>query len=368
MILLYRKNANSIGTWRIWSEDSVIHIAHATVMGGSEVFHKEVVSDGKQSRSLFEQVQSRISSRVSRMLDKGYKRDIDSATNSSSNQLGFVRPMLAQPLQNVGAFKAEGAVQQKKLNGHRCLITKQDGELVAYSRQGKPITSIKHILEALGPHVPEGVTIDGELYRHGVRLQTLASWIKREQANTYLLSYVVYDIISDDEYIDRHAELSDICSGAVTVHSELSKSLIGEMKLGAVMVLPYEPYTSISAVTKRRDEVIAAGFEGMMVRLPKKPYEAGKRSASLIKVKKFIDAEFKVIRIEPSADNWAICVCLTAEGREFKVSAPGSMAEKKKVLDNQSDYLDTLLTVEYAELTEDGIPFHCSAISWRVDV
>ena len=356
MISLFRKNANSIGTWRIWSEGNVINIAHATVMGGSEVFHTEVVHDGKQSRSIGQQLESRINSRVSRMLDKGYKRDYDSACNSSSNQLGLVRPMLAQPLQRVGAFNPIGAVQQKKLNGHRCLITKQDGEILAYSRQGKPITAIKHILKALGPHVSEGVTIDGELYRHGHSLQTLASWIKREQASTYLLNFVAYDTVSSDSYRDRHEEVSDICRGVTTDVA------------GRVIVLPYEPYIGLEDVRQRRDEVILSGFEGMMIRTDGVGYEDGKRSASLIKVKKFLDAEFIVHDIIPSADGWGICVCKTSQDIEFRISAPGTMPQKFEVIKNKAKYLGKPLTVEYAELTADGIPFHCSATGWRVDV
>ncbi len=357
MISLFRKNANSIGSWRIWAEGGTIHIGHVTVLGGSEVRHTEEVDGGKQGRTLDEQVASRIRSRVSRMYDRGYKGTIDEARVSNSNQLGLDRPMLAQPLARISKPDYRGAVQQKKLNGHRCLFTKQDNEVMAYSRQGKPITSIKHILETLGSHVPEGVTIDGELYVHGQRLQTLASWIKREQVNTYDLNFVVYDLMSKDSYVDRHAELSDLCKGLRTQSN------------GQIMVLPYEPFVSEEKVFRRRDEVIKLGFEGMMVRLDGRGYESGSRSSSLIKIKKFDDAEFDVTDIIPSEDGWGICVCKTIDGKPFKVSAPGNMSEKAEALANKHDYIGKFrLTVEYAELTADGIPFHCSATGWREDV
>ena len=56
MITLYRKNVGGIGTWRIWSVDQTIHIAHATVMGGSEVTHTEFVPQGLGGRSIYEQI------------------------------------------------------------------------------------------------------------------------------------------------------------------------------------------------------------------------------------------------------------------------------------------------------------------------
>lgn len=357
MIFLYRRNANSIGTWRIWNTGAIIRIAHATVMGGSEVEHIEIVDAGKQGRTLAEQVASRIQSRVSRMMDRGYKSTIEEAkTSSNKNQLGLYRPMLAHPIARVANPDYRGAVVQKKLNGHRCMITRQDGELIAYSRQGKPIPSIKHILWALEPRISEGMTIDGELYVHGVALQTLASWIKREQNDTSLLNFVAYDLIAKESYKDRHAELSDICFAAES-----------EAK-GKVMVLPYESYVDYDSLIVRRNQVIHSGFEGLMVRLDGRGYEEGKRSSSLLKVKKFDDAEYKVVDVVPSAEGWGICVCEIEPGKTFRTSAPGTKKEKEEVLVNKHKYIGKMLTVEYAELTDDGIPFHCSATGWREDV
>ncbi len=356
MISLYRKNANSIGTWRIWAEGKIIHIAHATVMGGSEVRHTEEVDDGKQGRTLGEQVQSRILSRISRMRDRGYKDTLDDARTGTSNQLGLDRPMLAQSITKVRNPNTVRAVLQKKLNGHRCLVTKQEGEIVAYTRQGKPIPSIKHIIQALAPRIPEGVTIDGELYAHGVKLQTIASWIKREQSNTYDLNLVCYDVMAPDRYIDRHAELASMVQGAMTDAP------------GKVLVLPYEPFTDFESMIRRRDVVRAAGFEGMMLRLDGRGYEAGQRSSSLLKVKVFEDDEFQVTDVIQSSDGWGICVCRTKDGKPFKTSAPGNFAEKEEVLRNKDNYIGRMLTVEYAELTADGIPFHCSATGWKDDL
>lgn len=356
-VTLYRKNVNSMGYWSIWGENGVLHIEHATVLGGSPVHHTEDVPVGKQGRSIDEQLMSRIDSRISRMLDKGYKPTIEEAENNSgTNQIGLLRPMLAQPIDKVSSIDWSGAVQQKKLNGHRCMITRQGLEVIAYSRQGKPIPAIRHILEAVGPRIPDGETIDGELYVHGQRLQTIASWVKAEQPNTALVNFVAYDLVGKYSYVDRHQELAEIVKGCETSVA------------GKVLLLPYEPAIDLEHIVKRRDQVIAAGFEGMMLRLHGRPYQVGIRSSSLIKVKKFQDAEFEVIDVVPSEKNWGICVCKLDNGRTFKTSAPGSVEEKAEVLRNKGKYIGRMLTVEYAELTEDGIPFHCSATGWREDI
>ena len=356
MKFLYRMNANGLGSWRIWPEGCTIHIAHATVLGGSEVYHTELVPEGLAGRSLAQQIRSRIDSRISRMRDRGYKDTVVEAERDSNNQMGLLRPMLAQSVNKVSNIDYKGAVLQKKLDGHRCMITKQEGKTIAYSRQGKEISSITHILRALLDVLPEGTTLDGELYCHGQPLQTLASWIKRAQDNTFLLNFVCYDLVAVDDYVERHKELSDIIQDTSTGCA------------GKILPLPYIPYKDTPSMYEEMHRVRRAGFEGLILRLAGRSYETGKRSSGLLKVKHFHDSEFKCIWVEPSAEGWGICVLLADNGKEFRTSAPGTFAEKVDVLRNKEEYVGNWLTVEYSQLTVEGIPFHASAKCWREDV
>lgn len=355
-IKLYRRNSLGLGTWRIWSDGSVIHIAHATVLGGSEVRHREEVQTNLSGRTMEEQVALRIRSRVSRMMDKGYKHTIEEAQKSDSNQLGLDRPMLAHPIERVSTVNYAGSVLQKKLDGHRCLITRQDGEIIAYSRQGKRIDAIRHIVKYLEDRIPEGTTIDGELYCHGVKLQTLGSWIKREQASTANLYFVAYDLISPDRYVDRHRELVDIVGSGDTGVT------------GKVVALPFEPYQNAEHASLLFRKVRDNGFEGLMLRLDNRGYEIGKRSSALLKIKEFHDAEFKVVGFERSKTGWAICKCVTSTGRPFDCAAPGSVEEKQYVMDNQDKFLNRMLTIQFAHWTDDQLPFQPVALRWRDDL
>ena len=351
-VILYRKHASGVGlgTWRIFHIGNRIHIMHATVMGGSEVQHTEVVEKGLGGRTLDQQIASRIASRVSKMLDKGYKRSMDEALESNGNQLGLLRPMLAQSLAKVNNVNYKNAVLQKKLDGHRCLITKDDGKIIAYSRQGKIIDTIGHITNPLQHIIAEGETFDGELYCHGQPLQTLASWIKRKQPATKSLRFVCYDYVSDDDYIDRWKYIYD--------------------KLNLVentLVLPHIPYQGQDHMSDYLKTVRNQGFEGLMLRTAGRGYEDGVRSSSLIKVKVFEDAEVRVVDVIPSSDGWAICV-VTYNGRKFNVSAPGDMSAKHEVMRNADKYIGKLLTIEFSHITNEGIPFHATAKRWREDV
>jgi len=349
MITLYRKNALGIGVWSIWADGDTLHIAHSSTLDGSPVHHSEVVQRGCQGRSIEEQVQSRIRSRISKQRDKGYVDSIDEAAKGAFNQLGLLPPMLAQVYG--GTTGGRPAWLQRKLNGLRCLITRQDGELIAYSRRGKPITAITEILEEVNQIVSEGDTFDGELYSHGASLQTINSWVKRRQSLTGRLQFVIYDQISSDSFSDRHDALEDMIKGR-----DFKRTL----------VLPKYKYvneeTRHETFTKAREK----GFEGLMVRIDGFRYESNVRSASLLKDKAKFDTEVIVKDIVLSDKGNPVCICIY-DGKEFRTSPPGSHAERDSAYQNKSKYIGRRMTIEYREFTDDGIPFHAVGTQWRFD-
>jgi len=350
MITLYRKNALGIGMWSIWAEGDTLHIAHSSTLDGSPVHHTETVQRGCQGRSIVEQVNSRIRSRISKQRDKGYVDSIEEATKGAFNQLGLLPPMLANVYQGHEAT-GRTAWMQRKLNGLRCLITRQDGQLIAYSRRGKPIESIYEILEEADQFVSEGDTVDGELYAHGTSLQTINSWVKRRQSLTGKIQFVMYDQISKDSFSDRHDGLIDMVKGR-------------EFK--RILVLPKYQYTDEDARRTAFDTAREKGFEGLMIRIDGAGYESNKRSAHLLKDKAVFDTEVIVKDIVLSDKGNPVCIC-DYQGKEFRTSPPGSHAERDSAYQNKSRYIGTRLTIEYREMTDDGIPFHAVGTNWRKD-
>lgn len=346
-VTLYKNHANSIGYWRIWSLDNTIHIMHAVTITGTPIHHTETVSEGKQGRSVLEQVKHRIQSRVNKQLDKGYVATMDEARKPPTNALNLMQPMLAQPLKRVGKLNLSNHLVQLKYNGHRCLVTKHEGDIIAYSRLGKLIDTIPHILKSID--IPEGVTLDGELYCHGQSLQTIASWAKRAQENTKRLVYVVYDVISDEGYSDRLSWLLD--------QEFWDKNVV----LAPTSFLDRE-------LTDKLRQAKTDHYEGLILRNEVGGYQPGRRSKFLVKVKSCMDAEYPVVDVIPSKKNWGILVCMLPNGDTFKTSAPGSIPEKEEVLRNKENYIGKDVTVEFAEYTKDNVPFHCVATGWRDDL
>jgi DNA ligase-1 len=360
-VKLYRKNSLGIGTWRVWGTAEgvsfgTVHIAHATVEGGSEVGHTDPVVTNASGRRIEEQLKLEINSRISRQLDKGYKHSRDEAILGSTNQLGLVNPMLAQPLDKVTIKQHMfgDAYVQNKFDGHRCLITRQGGELIAYTRKGKPITTIPHILEDCFNWMQDGDTLDGELYIHGVALQAISSLIKREQGESRRLCYHWYDLA------DRTRVFGD--------RYRMMKDLYANVRTPQIVLVPTTKVERMAEVYEHFKKARDEGYEGSMLRVSTHGYQDAKRSDQLIKIKERHDCEVTVLGARSSSQGWAILRVKTDWGVQMDISAPGSVAQKTEVLQNIASYIGKRLTIEYAMLTADKVPFHAVATRWHEEL
>jgi len=343
----YKKNANgSMQEWSIEHNNDELIINYG-VIGGAIQEQTEQIETNNSGRSLEEQAILRFRSRINKQLDKGYCTSIEEAEQCDGlNALKLLRPMLAKKVKDVRNVKYDGAWLQYKYNGYRMLVTCIGGQNIAYSRNGKLIVTVPHILDDL--KIPEGHTVDGELYCHGIKLQQIGSWVRRAQDSTKKLSYILYDTITNDSYRRRRESLFNYSDGP------------------SVHVAPSQIISSESVIKPRMEDAIAKGYEGLILRQDNFGYFAGKRHASLIKIKQCHDDEFIVVDVLASADGWGILVCLLDGGeKEFRVSAPGPIMNKEYILNNKLKYIGKLINVEYFELTDDGVPFHPVAIDWR---
>lgn len=349
---LYRKTAYGIGEWSIWidyshSEQAIIKITHSVTLDGVKQLVQEAITSGKQGRTIFQQAEHRMQSRINLQKDKGYVESIDKAAGELLNQLGLPQPMLAKTVD--ADINVNGLWIQRKLNGLRCLVTRKDGKLIAYSRRGKEFIHIQHILAELENVVEEGIILDGELYVHGTPLQTIQSWIKREQPENLKVKYFVYDQMSSRQFYERHDQLIEQFNG-----------------LSNILILPKRQVDHWNEVHEAFDKARLLGFEGLMIRSNRIGYESGKRSYSLLKYKAAFDGEAICKAIVLSEKGNPVLI-LDYEGKELRASPPGTVKQRLHCFDYKESYIGRRVTIEYRELTNDGIPFHAVAIGWRND-
>lgn len=329
---------------------------------GKETKAQRFVYEGKNigrsnETSPLQQAVSEIKSNITSHLERAWQLTYDAAVaykeEKKLSSEGFIFPMTAQ---TYTAGKTEvrwPCFSQPKLDGHRCMAQKVNGEVKMWSRNGKQIHTLPHIHAVLEEILPEGLIVDGELYIHGVKLQKIGSYVKKQQRDSDRVSYNIYDCVLDGTYSDRYNKLASVIQTGLVV--KLVETIIVE---------------DAAAARKYHDECVEHGYEGSMLRQGDYPYEDDHRSKGLLKVKLFTDAEFKILDIKLGTPRFIdnedgsqtrlevpIYTLEAENGKPFNATAEGTMYEKDAVWADRNNRIGKLLTVKYFMLTEDGIPF-----------
>lgn len=336
--VLYASGINGTREYRIWSEDAVIKIL------ANGVKYEETVTEGKVNRTIDEQVTLRILSRVGKKLDNGFVYDKPDLTEDLKNQLGFYQPMKAQRLDKQTNPPTGKVYVQPKLEGHRCMLNHE----MAYTKQGKALDSCGTLFDAIPTH--EDVTLDGELYHHGTKLQTIGSWVKRYQPNTEKLKFMIFDCIIHDDldapFKERLAYLEQLQLN--TERSKLVPSALMHM-------------SKVNDYFKKCRE---KGLEGTMVRLPHSKYDIGKRSKNILKIKHYEEEEFVCVGMHCNRLGWAILELEAANGKIFHATGPGTVPVKKQTWKDNLDHIGNSVIIQFAFYTDEGVPFQPVATEW----
>ena len=248
-------------------------------------------------------------------------------------------PMLAHKFQDHTAKVTWPVFVQPKLNGMRMLF---DGE-VGWSRGNKEIIPevIQHLKFDTG-----GFILDGELMLpNNQLLQESMKAIKKYRPELSPdLIYHVYDVVDVDlPYAKRHQLITDILQNAPT-NVRLVKTVSADNEL---------------RVSHLHQLFVKDGFEGTMVRDPSARYEVGKRSYSLLKLKDFTDAEYRIVGVIDGggADSGlAIFELETPAGKKFNCRPEGSQENRAELYQNRKELINKFMTVRYFELSKDGVP------------
>jgi ATP-dependent DNA ligase len=145
---------------------------------------------------------------------------------------------------------------QPKINGWRTMLNTRTGKF--YSRSGREITTMDHILELVPQDAPEW--LDGELYAHGYSLDEIQSMIKQGDPR---IQFHVFDVVWGLPYSLRYEAVRHLSERMHTVE--------------AVLIRP-------SYIMPYFRDYLDQGYEGAVIRLDGHPYVHG-RSTSIFKLK-----------------------------------------------------------------------------------
>ena len=313
---------------------------------------KNVGSSNEKSPE--QQAIAEVESQYKKKLSGEYHEDIKNISEGAK----FFKPMLAnkwEKRKDKINYIADKVFVQPKLDGIRC-IANRDG---VWSRTGKPIVAIPHIVAALAPlfeKYPEAV-LDGELYNHDLKedFNSIVSMVRKAKPEAA-------DIAKSAEMVQYHVyDFPGMLTSAFDVRSDTLDNLVDMFALGDIVkFVPTVEVKNEDEVDVAYGEYLADGYEGGIIRL-NGPYDQ-KRSNSLIKRKDFEDAEFTITRIEEGRGNWAGLakrVFFTndqGECGEVGAGLKGSKSYAKHVLDNAESYIGKQVTIQFFTRTPDLVP------------
>lgn len=171
--------------------------------------------------------------------------------------------------------------------------------------------------------------------------------IKKPAIGDTRLQFHIYDVVSDASFSERYSLLD----GRNTMHP-------------TIKIVPTDGVSQFEDLMELHQCYRAAGYEGSMLRHGNDPYQTGKRSSGLLKVKEFHDAEFVITGVRQGKPyitargtfEVPVWECAAANGKTFTVTAQGDMYEKHVQWVSRDELIGKLLTVKYHYLSKDGIP------------
>ena len=252
------------------------------------------------------------------------KQDKEGYSEDENTSNLVIRPMLAHTfkfnsLGKKGKHIVLPAYCQRKFDGIRCLGFMKDDKPDLMSRQGKQFVFLEDIKDDCRKMIKlSGIPdlyLDGELYSDDLSFQQITGLARlskkvseNDKKKMKLMKLFIYDCFSpsnpDWAFDDRLISL---------------QKLFKKKYNNLILTDTFDCKTQEDIKTYHT-EFVKDGYEGVILRNIKAPYEIGKRSKHLQKYKEFMDDEFKIIGFKEGvggAKGTVIWLCETNDGKPF---------------------------------------------------
>jgi ATP dependent DNA ligase-like protein len=255
-----------------------------------------------------------------------------------------------------------------KLDGIRARIFTKNGKVKAVTRENVDFSSNlnSHLfeIERLFAYLPPNVGLDGEWYSTELpfgRIQGATMCKNSYNEDLKLVQLWIFDIIVADVALE---ERWDMLKNAYDQyiedygHSEMFRLVEKTIVHNHDEIIQFH------------NRAVEDGFEGAMIRHPLSSitsesrkidsYYRGKRNKALLKVKAFVDEEFRVIGVNEAKGRDRGTAIFELEispgGKRFTCRPTGDLESRRYWFDHQEECIGRLYTVEFFEKSKDNIP------------
>jgi DNA ligase-1 len=252
----------------------------------------------------------------------------------------------------------------RKLDGVRCICRKEGNSVTFYSRNGKEFETLGALTEEI-LKIPGAFILDGEICivdeNDKEDFQGIMKEIRRKDHTIKNPKFLVFDYLSLGQF-DTQGD----CNVNPTLSIRLSrlKDTLVTHQVNSKFVTQVEQILVKSEIqfTEMVKDAETAGFEGIMLRKDI-PYE-GKRSHNLLKVKKFHDAEYCVLKTVNGTIRWIeggvtveretlSSIIIEHKGSLVNVGSGLSKEQREKYYKNPEELIGKTVTIQYFEESQN---------------
>lgn len=342
--------SGKIRYWNISVRDSTI-VRQYGQEGGKEITTERTIQRGKnigKKNETTPQEQAVLEARSTwtKQKDLGY--------SESRDVKPCILPMLANKWDDKKHYISVPFAVQPKLDGVRMLVGRQGDKIFAMSRTGKTVNFMDHIVREVEGLLQDGDMLDGENFTPDKSFEEITGMCRTSLESTAktrnfeAIHFHVFDYFNlknpDEPYGKRYEKLGKLFERRKPVYTH---------------VVPTQIVDDKSKVQRLHDEYVAQGHEGIMIRDFGAPYSISQRSNFLLKHKNFQTEEYPIVghqEAQGKDKGTVIWTCRTKKGQDFSVRPKGTFENRKRWHDNAEAYMGKLLTVQFQNLTTDGIP------------
>ena len=247
----------------------------------------------------------------------------------------------------------------QKLDGIRCIAIKKNNEIKFFSRNGHEFHTLTKVSNSLS-RVTEGkdnIVFDGELCLLDENGNESFSGIQKEfNRKDHTIEnpmYIMFDMLTLEEFENMESQRK-LSERLLTLKETISHS--SKLRVLEQTVCNDEIFE------KLQNKSAKEGWEGLMLRKDV-PYK-GDRTRELLKVKKFFDAEYKVLSLETGPFRVIVdglekevetmtAVNIEHKGCQVSVGSGFSLDERYYYYENPSELVGKEITVKYFEETKN---------------
>jgi DNA ligase-1 len=290
--------------------------------------------------------------------------------------------MLAKSIADASAVKGLTASQplwaSPKLDGIRCIAAYDRAKHTPrfFSRRGLLLECCDSLVADFQRlfFTDPCLVLDGELYCPDVPFQTLSAACRTRKSSLFSASHnSTLQKLQFHAFDVMHSSLLPLEYGGTSARAPYDARL---RVLAALPLLDYDASAPsrnppgvyrvankqivLREVRAEHDAAVAHGFEGLMLRRANCGYAFGRRSAALLKVKRMLDTEYRIVGVVEGhgrlARHLGSFTCVTKSGLKFNAAPKCTQTVKRSLWSKRETFLDRMLTVQYQNLSPVGVP------------